>query len=147
MISEEKLLSLLDWTKQKINTEAQARAPFFKEREIWWAVLGENIGQEINGKNSQFERPIFILKKYSANKCFVLPVTTQLHLGLSDHFQSVCNGKKIAIVLSQGRTISSKRLLNKLGILSLKTCGLIVKRFQDQFKIQQPRFTGLLDSQ
>jgi hypothetical protein len=32
---------------------------YFREKEIWWACLGANIGFEQNGKNENFERPIW----------------------------------------------------------------------------------------
>ena len=55
----------LEWIglKEKLhNTEYVP--PFFKEGEIWWCHLGENVGTEMNGKGDFFTRPVLILKKY-----------------------------------------------------------------------------------
>lgn len=38
------------------------RSLYFKERQIWWASIGQNIGVEANGKNKKYERPVIILK-------------------------------------------------------------------------------------
>jgi hypothetical protein len=46
--------------KERTETEV-----YFKEREIWWCSAGINIGDEQNGKNFFFERPIIILKKFN----------------------------------------------------------------------------------
>lgn len=37
--------------KEKLDS-IQIKPPFFKEGEIWWCRIGENIGVEINGKRS-----------------------------------------------------------------------------------------------
>lgn len=37
----------------------------FREQEIWWCSLGENIGCEEDGKNELFERPVLILRKFN----------------------------------------------------------------------------------
>lgn len=55
----------LEWIglKEKLhNTEYIP--PLFKEGEIWWCYVGENVGIEANGKGNQFTRPVLIFKKY-----------------------------------------------------------------------------------
>jgi hypothetical protein len=37
----------------------------YKEREVWWCSVGENIGFEEDGKNELFNRPVLILKIFS----------------------------------------------------------------------------------
>ncbi|MEK7644239.1 MAG: hypothetical protein AAB390_02970 [Patescibacteria group bacterium] len=72
-----------NWTKKKIkhHVGVQPTDFYFREKEIWWAALGQSVGYEINGKHDLFERPVLILKKYSGGMCFVLPCTTQLKGG------------------------------------------------------------------
>jgi hypothetical protein len=48
--------------KKKVDTH-NTSSLYFKEREIWWASTGVNIGSESDGKNELFERPVLILKK------------------------------------------------------------------------------------
>lgn len=133
MIKEEKILSLLNWTKQKISIEACTRAPFFSERELWWVALGDNVGQEINGKSYRFTRPGLVLKKYSSKKCFILPTTTKLHSDRMDYVFVNCKDVHMAVILSQGRTISAKRLVSKIGTLSEEECGDVRYKFKNQF--------------
>lgn len=103
------------WTieKQKLD-EGPHPGFYFYEREIWWAALGQNIGQETDGKNKRFTRPALVYKKYSARKCLILPLTTSQKEEWSDHLPVVVGGRNGAVVLSQARTISSKRLLDKI---------------------------------
>lgn len=58
------LKRFLEWIKlkEKLN-ELESKAPLVKERDLWWASFGENIGSEINGKSSLFSRPALVLKK------------------------------------------------------------------------------------
>ena len=51
----------MDWIKEKLHNK-EHKPPLFKEGEVWWCYWGENVGIEINGKNDQFTRPVFILK-------------------------------------------------------------------------------------
>ncbi len=61
--------------KEKLNNN---NPPFFNEREIWWCSVGENIGDEENGKNKKFLRPVLIIKKFNKNICYAVPLSTKL---------------------------------------------------------------------
>ncbi len=50
--------------KQKLEQTSPNYLPFH-EREIWWCSLGVNLGDEQDGKNDFFERPILVLKKFN----------------------------------------------------------------------------------
>ena len=45
----------------------------FSEKEIWWCSLGKNIGNEQDGKNRNFERPVLIFKKWNSEFFVGLP--------------------------------------------------------------------------
>lgn len=91
---------------------------FFNEREIWWAHLGENVGSEQNGKNDQFERPVLVIKKYHAGLLTILPIsTTDKTSPYLVPLKRGAGSKQGNIVLSQIRTISSKRLIRKQRML------------------------------
>lgn len=90
--------------------------PLFKEGEIWWCYLGENIGNEINGKNEQFTRPVFVYKKYDKYSFLGLPLTTTLKQG-TWYVEINFIGIKQTIVLSQSRTLDYRRFKEKIGEL------------------------------
>ncbi len=52
------------WNNQKkVIQQLNNQGILFSEREVWWCALGENIGDEENGKNELFERPVLIIRK------------------------------------------------------------------------------------
>lgn len=108
------------WTKLKIriHTAIGHNAVYFREREIWWCSLGANIGYEQSGNNDNFERPVLILKKFNKSLLWALPLTSQEKSG-QYYYKISYTGRNYFIILSQIRTISSKRLLRKVRTLSL----------------------------
>ena len=85
----------------------------FSEREIWWCALGKNIGNEEDGKNELFERPVLVLRKFSKYTAVVLPLTTKGKDG-SPFYYGLLSSSESFVILSQVRLISSKRLLRKM---------------------------------
>lgn len=126
------------WTKDKIKhhfKKIEKKKVYFREKEIWWVALGKNVGLEINGKHDLFERPVLIIKKYNQHTCFVLPLTTQIKEPLP-WYQIVIDFdlKRSAINITQGRVISSRRLLRKEAVSDREVYNKIVKAFRSQFK-------------
>ncbi|MBP7992405.1 MAG: type II toxin-antitoxin system PemK/MazF family toxin [Candidatus Magasanikbacteria bacterium] len=119
-----------EWTEKKIQHDSESEPGFhFYEREIWWAALGKNIGHEMDGKNSSFERPVLILKKFSHSMCLVLPLTTKVREENENYFKLPIDGKQGAVVLPQPRTISIKRLINYVETVKPEDFSLIKEKF------------------
>lgn len=129
---KEKAQQFINWTKLKIRIHFHdATHPiFFKEREIWWASLGVNVGYEQNGKNETFERPVLILKKFNLDLMWILPLTTQDKRG-KYYYQTEYMGNKFNIILSQLRMLSSKRLRRKIRTLPQNEFKVIRKKVKD----------------
>jgi hypothetical protein len=55
------------WNTAKQNLDIKILDEKFRvhEREIWWCSMGVNIGDEEDGKNELFERPVLILRKFN----------------------------------------------------------------------------------
>lgn len=120
----------INWTKLKIRIHISGDINFyFKEREIWYASLGENIGFEENGKNDTFERPVLIFKKFNKNLLWAVPLTSQLKIG-AYYYEFGLNNKNSSLILPQLRAISSKRLIRKIGTLSVKDFEETKERIQ-----------------
>lgn len=129
-----------DWNEKKINHHIGGYNPdrkdvYFYEREVWWTALGKNIGYELDGKHELFERPVLILKKYSESMCFVLPLTTKIkEPKVWYQYLISIEERQNAINLSQGRTISSDRLLRKIARIEEAVYGAILDKFIESFK-------------
>lgn len=104
-----------DWfkIKEKLH-ENTYKPPLFKDGEVWWCSLGENIGSEINGKSELFSRPVLIFKKLSSNSFLGIPMSSQVKNG--SWYVEITLGEKVStILLSQIRILDYKRLSTKIG--------------------------------
>ncbi|MDB5265097.1 MAG: hypothetical protein JWN64_668 [Parcubacteria group bacterium] len=97
-------------------------------REVWWCALGINVGVEIDGKHENFERPVLILKVYNKDSLFVLPITSKEK---EDEFHVSISSKvgKVRVKITQGKVISSKRLLRKIDTVSTSDFLQVKARF------------------
>ncbi|MCK5211199.1 type II toxin-antitoxin system PemK/MazF family toxin, partial [Candidatus Parcubacteria bacterium] len=110
----DKLRRIVDWTKIKIRIESGNDTRFyFHDREIWWASLGSNVGFEQDGKNTNFERPVLVVKKFNRNMLWVLPLTSHEKVGFYYHTFEI-DKDKYTVILPQLRLISSRRLIRKM---------------------------------
>lgn len=59
------------WNKRKkiIHEYVNETTHEFNQNEVWWCALGLNIGDEEDGKNELYERPVLIVRKF--NKRFM----------------------------------------------------------------------------
>ena len=117
------------WNEIKKATDGadEAARLYFRESEIWWVRLGQNIGYETNGKSREFTRSVVILKKYNQFSFLALPLTTaqtanpyRLPIGMVD-------GRQAFATLSQLRNIDSKRLVKKIARLDAEVLAAIKK--------------------
>ncbi len=97
------------WNKEKKTLENVGHDILaFHEREIWWCSIGINLGDEQDGKNELFERPVLILKKFNNKVAWVLPMSTKPKNGIYYHNLEY-EGKVFTVILSQLRLTSVKR--------------------------------------
>jgi mRNA interferase MazF len=113
------------WNKQKKSLDAHDSEPlYFREGEIWWVHLGVNIGYEIDGKQSNFARPVIILRKYNKHSFLALPLTTSVTPSRYKISVGMISGKHAFAVTSQLRNIDSRRLYQKVAWLHQKVAWL-----------------------
>ena len=110
------------WHGQKQHIQDRHPRVLFKEREIWFCHLGQNIGFEQDGRGESFLRPVLILKKFNNEVCWAVPLTKVRdgrlraeHLYFSFSFIS---GTNSAAILSQLRLLDVKRLKYKAGYMA-----------------------------
>lgn len=113
--NKDKLLRMVEWAKYKIRLNLREETIYFKERQIWWASVGINIGCEIDGKHNQFERPVLIYKKISPSAFWAIPLTSKnkdycYYIKTKDNL----NNERI-LIISQIKLLSVNRLQRKIG--------------------------------
>ena len=107
-----------EWSKIKIGLEKiDLNKIEFSETEIWWTSIGINLGDEEDGKNEKYERPVLVLKKFS-NKLFIgLPLSTKVKEG-KFYINFKTETFEYSVLVSQLKVMSSKRLIRKINKLS-----------------------------
>ena len=130
-----------DWNERSKQLDSLELVGFFREREIWWCALGINIGSEQNGTSATFERSVLVIRKIRKDLLLVIPFTTKI----AEHphrMYSESTGTPSQLLLDQIRTVSSKRLVRKIGLLELSLFRQviieIVKLLLDGTKIETP---------
>ena len=125
----------MEWIglKERLDS-SEHQPPLFKEGEIWWCHLGENVGIEANGKGDKFTRPVFVLKKYDRYSFLGLPLTTKLKSG-TWYAPTSFAGVKQVVVLAQGRVLDYRRLKEKMGELDENEAIAVKKLFLDLHKV------------
>jgi mRNA interferase MazF len=108
------------WNLEKKSLERYGRSFLpLHEREIWWCSLGLNLGDEQDGKNELFERPVLIFKKFNNRIAWVIPLTTKKKDGPYYAPLHTIGLLKISyLILSQIRLVSVKRFRRRVGRIS-----------------------------
>jgi mRNA-degrading endonuclease toxin of MazEF toxin-antitoxin module len=101
--------------KQKIDLKT-TKIVIPKQREVYWASIGENIGNEQNGKGDIFSRPVLIIKRFSKSMFFGVPLSTQIKKGTFFYNFTFLDKPSNALVV-QGRLFDTKRLENRIGMI------------------------------
>jgi mRNA-degrading endonuclease toxin of MazEF toxin-antitoxin module len=97
-----------DWFNLKPKLDNLPRRLSFREREVWFAHFGVNVGFEIDGKD-EFLRPCLVVKKISKQTFYAVPLTSKTKTG-SWYLPSDIKGKQGSYILSQMRIMDAKRL-------------------------------------
>ncbi len=103
------------WNEVKKVTNLNEKNIYFKERDIFWIKLGENIGYEQNGKGDKFQRPVIVVKKYTSDMFLGVPLSTTLREGTFFFQFSFIENEISTALLVQNRLFSSKRFIKKIG--------------------------------
>jgi len=108
------------WNDKKKKLDKKERSILTSPRQIWWASIGLNIGDEEDGKNQHFERPVLVIKTFNRRVFLGVPITSQRKEN-KFYFEIEYNNKKYYLILSQIRLFSNKRLLRKITKINAQT--------------------------
>lgn len=116
------------WHAKKREIQNERPRVFFKEREIWFCHLGENVGCEQDGRGGEFLRPIIVLKKFNNETLWSIPLTRSVKFDNPYHFKfSFRNGEIVSANISQIRLLDAKRLKYKIGFIAFGDSELLKK--------------------
>lgn len=104
------------WIFKKEELHNNSKFWHFKEREIFWCALGENIGDEENGKSEVFSRPVLIVRKFNKNLFWGVPLTTQVKDN-KYYIPITFKDKKQSALITHLRLMDARRLYSRMGQL------------------------------
>jgi len=123
-----------EWNEVKKDLELSNHNWIIKVREIYWVRVGQNIGYEIYGKDSQFVRPVLIFKRFNKDSFLGIPLTSKEKLNpYYCELNPFHKTKKSYAVLSQLRFYSTKRIKSKFSKIS-----------QEEFEIVKDKLGEIL---
>jgi len=123
----------LEWIQLKEQLHnASHKPPLFKEGEVWWCSVGENVGKEINGKSKLFSRPVLVFKKLSSETFLGIPTTSQDKHG-TWYVEIDYGGRVVNVILSQVRMLDAKRLSTLIGKIDSANFKKVKIGFRDLF--------------
>ena len=108
------------WHTLKSEIQTRAHRANFEEREIWFCYLGLNLGFEQDGGGADRLRPVIIIKKFSHEVFWGVPLTSatkRLQHPYYFQFQFTPDQQSTAI-LTQLRLLDSMRLKYRTGSLT-----------------------------
>ncbi|WP_310441074.1 type II toxin-antitoxin system PemK/MazF family toxin [Sulfurimonas sp.] len=121
------------WNEVKKGVESENILVGFKNRDIFYMNMGKNIGYEQDGKGENFVRPVVIVKGFNKDIFFGIPLSTKLKEGKFYYQFSFKKQDEITTniaLLSQMRLFSTKRLLNKIGVISVEDFQKLKEKFK-----------------
>lgn len=119
------------WNELKKRINEKSGIPigvYWREKEIWFCSLGENIGSEQDGKNEFFERPVLILKKVSSTTFLAIPLTSRRKVG--SWYVPLSSADSSAII-TQVRLADSSRLNRRIRLLDDAEYELVRNRLKN----------------
>ena len=125
-----------NWLNLKTKIDKSGKEKLFHESEIWWCSIGVNVGYEEDGKNTYFERPILVFRKFNKGMFWGIPLTSKTKNG---KFYTTFDFKdrKSTIILSQLRILSSKRLIRRMGKINNETFKVVESNIIKLIKIEE----------
>lgn len=99
--------------KKRLDHAESVDAHVCREGEVWWCALGVNIGDEEDGKNEAFERPVLIFRIFNKRLAWIVPLTSKYKNG-AYYYPFIHDGDGFAAILSQIRIVSTKRLYRRI---------------------------------
>lgn len=138
------LAEFVKWVKVKVRIHITDNLNLsYKQRDIWWANVGLNVGSEQNGKDEEFQRPVLVLRKFGQHIFWAIPLTSQkkdnkyhIEIKYKEYYENIVGeliseDKEGRIILNQLKTMSSKRLIRKIGVMSEEDFNIIREKIRN----------------
>ena len=129
------------WNNLKKDLHFNEKRKYFKEADIWFVYMGQNIGYEVFGKGERYLRPVIVFRRSGKDTFLGIPLTSKIK---EDKFHTIVKFKdKInSAILNQVKTFDSKRLMYQIGKLSVDEFEKIENKFVEFYNITPSKKKG-----
>jgi len=104
--------------------------PLYNEGDVFWLCMGENVGFEQDGKGGLYTRPVVVVRGFSRELFFGVPLTSRSKSG-KFYYKFLLEGNYSTAILSQLRAFDTARISNdgqRIGRISRRDLAVIRKR-------------------
>jgi len=124
-----------NWNELKKDLHFKGKRKYFKQGEIYFMSIGQNIGYEIIGKKKNFLRPVLIFRKFNKDTFLGIPLTSKQKNG-SYFFEFSYKKDKISTALiTQMRVFDSKRIVYYSGKINKEIFSKLENRVAEVLKL------------
>lgn len=123
-----------EWMKRKRNINNRGiRIKEYREGNIYWAYIGENIGMEQDGNKKFFTRPVLVLKGLAFSIFICVPISSKQKIG--PYYEPVQTEKVHGVLLlNQIRVMDTLRLGDLLDVLPRRKLRKIKRKMSKLIK-------------
>lgn len=117
-----------EWMRRKRSINNRGiRIRDYREGNIYWAYLGENVGMEQDGGKKFFTRPVLVLKKLSFSIFICIPISSKDKIG--KYYAPIQTDNVHGVLLfNQIRVIDTLRLGDLLDVISRRSLKKIKRK-------------------
>ena len=120
--------------KKELN---KTKHKYFREKEIYFVSVGQNIGSEIYGKNDEFLRPVLVYKRLSKYNFFGIPLTSSEKIGSYYFLFSYKKDKISTALFNQIKVFDSRRIKYFSGKMKNNNFDNLKIKLLDFFTLQK----------
>ncbi len=120
------------WNIKKKSLDQKTNLAQFNHGEVRWCGIGENIGDEENGKGNEFTRPVLVIRKFNNNLFYGVPLSKQLKNN-KYYYEIEFQGEQVSVLISQMRILDAKRFGNRLGKISGAKLNEVINAIKGTF--------------
>jgi mRNA interferase MazF len=119
------------WNNKKKLIHSESANPPYLERDIWWCSIGINIGYEEDGDGNDSERPAVIIRGFSKELCWVVPLTTSKKKNRYYLSVGIVDEKEAQAMITQMKPLDTKRFINRIGLMDWDNFDKLEKAIRD----------------
>ena len=135
------------WNEKKKRLDSLESSFDFHEREVWWCSIGVNVGSEQHSTSEDFGRPVLIIRRFSPNVFWGIPLTTKVNAKVPFRARIIIDSVSNDVLIQQLRAFDRRRLLRKVTMVSEEDFKKVIDCIEEVVKKTNPAFAGFSEAE